>query len=67
MARAVPDTPMALNHFVSLLLSGIYADCRAEIVEQWKEDICEFSQCETVTAKLEGLGLCVGGLEWMRR
>jgi predicted TIM-barrel fold metal-dependent hydrolase len=67
LARAVPDTTMVLDHFGTPLGVGRFAGRRAEIFEQWKQDIAEVAQCPNVMAKLGGLAMPDNGFGWMGR
>ena len=67
IARAVPDTAMVLDHFGTPLGTGVYADKRGEVFEQWKKDIAEIAKCENVVAKLGGLAMPDNGMGWMGR
>ncbi len=67
LARAVPDTPMVLDHFGTPLGVGRFADRRAEIFEQWKKDVAEIAECPNVVAKLGGLAMPDNGFGWMGR
>ena len=67
LARAVPDTPMVLDHFGTPLGVGPYAEKREEIFEQWKLDVREIASCENVVAKLGGLAMPDNGFGWMGR
>ncbi len=67
LARAVPDTPMVLDHFGTPLGVGPYAGRREEIFEQWQKDVAEIAQCENVYAKLGGLAMPDNGFGWMGR
>ncbi|MBW2416310.1 MAG: amidohydrolase family protein [Deltaproteobacteria bacterium] len=67
LARAVPDTPMVLDHFGTPLGVGPYADQREEIFKQWKLDVREIASCQNVVAKLGGLAMPDNGFGWTGR
>jgi predicted TIM-barrel fold metal-dependent hydrolase len=67
LARAVPDTTMVLDHFGTPLGVGRFAGRRAEIFEQWKQDVAEIAACPNVIAKLGGLAMPDNGFGWMGR
>ncbi len=64
LARAVPDTPMVLDHFGTPLGVGPYADQREEIFIAWQQDMVELARCENVVAKLGGLAMPDNGFGW---
>lgn len=64
LARAVPDVTIILDHFGGPLGIGPYKDKRAEIFEQWKQDIAELATCPNVVAKLGGLAMPINGFGW---
>jgi L-fuconolactonase len=66
LARAVPDTPMVLDHFGTPLGVGPYAGRREEIFEAWRRDIEEIAACPNVVAKLGGLAMPDNGFGWDR-
>ena len=67
LARAVPDTPMVLDHFGTPLGVGPHANRREEIHREWRKDIAELARCENVFAKLGGLAMPDNGFGWMGR
>ncbi|MFP6605809.1 MAG: amidohydrolase family protein [Myxococcota bacterium] len=67
LARAVPDTPMVLDHFGTPLGVGRFAGRRAEIFEQWKKGVAEVAECPNVVAKLGGLAMPDNGFGWHER
>lgn len=67
LAEAVPECTMILDHFGTPLGVGLYAGCRDEIFQQWKEDIREISRCPNVYAKLGGLAMPDNGFGWHTR
>ena len=67
LARAVPDTPLMLDHFGTPLGVGRYAGQREAIFAQWKLDIAEIARCRNVVAKLGGLAMPDNGFGWDKR
>ncbi len=67
LAKAVPDTPMVLDHFGTPLGVGPYADKREEIFAAWKDDIAALAECPNVMAKLGGLAMPDNGFGWHQR
>lgn len=64
LAEAVPECTMVLDHFGTPLGVGIYRNARADIFQQWKEDVAAISKCENVYAKLGGLAMPDNGFDW---
>jgi L-fuconolactonase len=64
LAQANPECTMILDHFGSPLGVGIYAGCRDEIFQQWKDDIRAIAKCPNVYAKLGGLAMPDNGFGW---
>ncbi len=67
LARAFPDTKIVLDHFGGPLGIGPYEGQRAQIFEQWKDDIAELARCPNVVAKLGGINMPVNGFGWHKR
>ena len=67
LALAVPECTMVLDHFGTPLGVGVYAGCRDEIFQQWKQDIKAISRCPNVYAKLGGLAMPDNGFGWHTR
>lgn len=67
MARAVPGTLMVLDHIGTPVGTGIYADKKDEVFEQWKKDIADIASCENTVAKLGGFAMPDNGMGWMGR
>jgi predicted TIM-barrel fold metal-dependent hydrolase len=64
LARAVPDTPMVLDHFGTPIGVGRFADRRDAVFDEWKRDIEAISRCHNVVAKLGGLAMPDNGFGW---
>lgn len=67
LARAFPDTRIVLDHFGGPLGIGPYEGQRAQIFQQWKDDIAELARCPNVVAKLGGINMPVNGFGWHKR
>ncbi|MEX2132159.1 MAG: amidohydrolase family protein [Pseudohongiellaceae bacterium] len=67
LAQIVPECTMILDHFGTPLGVNVYANCRDEIFQQWKEDIRAISRCPNVYAKLGGLAMPDNGFGWDKR
>lgn len=67
LARAVPDTLMVLDHLGTPVGTGIYANKRDAVFEEWKKDIADIARCKNVVAKLGGLAMPDNGFGWMGR
>ena len=67
LAKAVPNTTMIFDHFGMPIGVGPYADKRAEIFAQWKDDVEELAKCPNVYAKLGGLAMPDMGFGWNLR
>ena len=61
LAKAFPDQPIIFNHFGGPLGIGPYEGKRAEILEVWKVDVAQLSECQNVVAKLGGLVMPING------
>lgn len=67
LARSVPETTMVLDHLGTPLATGIYANKRDEVFQQWKRDIAEIAKCPNTIAKLGGMAMPDNGFGWMGR
>ena len=67
LARAVPQTPMILDHFGTPLGAGAYAGKQEDIYAQWLDDIAEIAECPNVVAKLGGMAMPDNGFGWHER
>jgi len=67
LAKAFPDTPIILDHIGSPLGIGPYAGKRAEIYQEWKQQITRLATCPNVVVKLGGLGMPICGFGWHER
>jgi predicted TIM-barrel fold metal-dependent hydrolase len=61
LARAFPETKIAVNHVGGPLGIGPYRGMRDEIFVEWKESIRGLASCPNVCIKLGGLGMRFGG------
>lgn len=67
LARAVPDTLMVLDHIGTPIGTGIYADKKDAVFEQWKKDIADIARCDNTIAKLGGFAMLDNGMGWEGR
>lgn len=67
LARAVPGTTMVLDHLGTPVGTGIYANRRDEVFQQWQRDIAEIAKCPNTIAKLGGMAMPDNGFGWMGR
>ncbi|RLA40090.1 MAG: amidohydrolase [Gammaproteobacteria bacterium] len=67
IARAVPGTLMVLDHIGTPVATGVYADKRDAVFEEWKKDIADIASCENTIAKLGGFAMPDNGMGWMGR
>jgi predicted TIM-barrel fold metal-dependent hydrolase len=67
LAQAVPECTMVLDHFGTPLGVGVYAACKDEIFQQWKQEIREIARCPNVVAKLGGLAMPDNGFGWHKQ
>ncbi len=52
LAQHFPNIPIILNH------AGMPADRDPENIEAWRSAIKQLAECDNVTAKISGLGMC---------
>jgi predicted TIM-barrel fold metal-dependent hydrolase len=64
LARAFPDTPIALNHIGGPLFLGRFAGRREEVFAAWRAAIRDVARCPNVVVKLGGMGMRVAALGW---
>jgi predicted TIM-barrel fold metal-dependent hydrolase len=57
LARAFPDTAIALDHCGTPLGIGRFAGRRAEVFEEWRREMAALARCTNVSVKLGGLGM----------
>ena len=67
LARSVPGTTMILDHIGTPVGSGVYADKRDEVFEEWKKSIAEIAACDNTIAKLGGFSMPDNGMGWAGR
>jgi predicted TIM-barrel fold metal-dependent hydrolase len=67
LARAFPETRIALNHVGSPIGIGPYAGKRDEVYFDWLKGIREVAACPNVVVKLGGLGLRATGFGFHER
>ena len=67
LAKKVPDLPIMVDHIGGMLLVGKYRDKKEEVLETWKKNISDLSECPNVQIKLGGLGMPITGHDWHLR
>jgi predicted TIM-barrel fold metal-dependent hydrolase len=67
LARAFPDTKIALDHCGGPAGLGVYANRRDEIFSLWKASIQEIAKCPNVVVKLGGLAMRLLGYDFHER
>lgn len=67
LARAFPETMIALNHVGSPIGIGPYKSKRDEVYAGWSTSIRELASCPNVVVKLGGMGLRVSGFGFNER
>jgi predicted TIM-barrel fold metal-dependent hydrolase len=66
LCRAIPETPVILDHLGGPLGIGPYAGRRAEVLAAWREAMTELATCDNVVVKLGGIGMAIYGMHWHR-
>jgi predicted TIM-barrel fold metal-dependent hydrolase len=66
LCRAVPDTPVILDHLGGPLGIGPYAARRDEVLAGWRASMEDVASCDNVVLKLGGIGMAIYGLGWHR-
>ena len=67
LAKEVPDLQIMVDHIGGMLLVGKYRDRKEEVLETWKKNISDLSECPNVQIKLGGLGMPITGHDWHLR
>ncbi len=67
LARAFPDTKIALDHCGGPIGIGSYANRRDEIFPAWKASVQEIAKCPNVVVKLGGLAMRLLGYDFHER
>jgi len=67
LARAFPDTPIALNHCGGIVGIAAYANQRDAVFRRWRQGLIELSRYPNVVVKLSGLGMRLGGFDFHTR
>ena len=67
LARAVPGTPLVLDHFGTPLGVGRFAGQRESIFANWQRDIARIASNPNVVAKIGGLAMPDNGFGWNLR
>lgn len=66
LCRAVPETPVILDHLGGPLGIGPYAGRRNEVLAEWRESMRDVATCPNVALKLGGIGMAIYGMGWHR-
>ncbi len=64
LARAVPETPMVLNHVGAPLGVGPYLGRRDAVFAEWRAAMKDLASCPNVHIKLGGLAMAIMGFEF---
>ena len=64
LCRAVPDTPVILDHLGGPLGIGPYAGRRDEVLAGWRQSMADVAACDNVVLKLGGIGMAIYGMRW---
>jgi L-fuconolactonase len=64
LCRAVPDTPVILDHLGGPLGIGPYAGRREEVLDGWRQSMTDVAACDNVVLKLGGIGMAIYGMGW---
>jgi predicted TIM-barrel fold metal-dependent hydrolase len=67
LARAIPDTPIVLDHVGGPLHVGAYAGRQQDVFAAWQKAIRSLAACANVHVKLGGLGMRIGGFGFESR
>jgi L-fuconolactonase len=67
LARAFPQQPIVLDHVGGPLGRGWYADKRAEILADWRNQMRELARSPNVFMKLGGIGMRINGFDFHKR
>jgi L-fuconolactonase len=66
LCRAVPETPVVLDHLGGPLGIGPYAGRRDEVLAGWRASMRDVAACDNVVLKVGGIGMAVYGQDWHR-
>ena len=67
LAKQIPTLPIIVDHIGGLLQVGPYSQRKEEVIETWKKNISDLSECPNVSIKLGGLGMPITGHDWHLR
>ncbi len=67
LARAFPQTAIALNHCGGILGAGAYANKRDLLFDKWHDAIADLATCPNVYVKIGGLGMVLSGFGFDQR
>ena len=63
-AKAVPDTPVVINHCGGIVRIGAYEGHRSQVFETWLHGMRQLAKLPNVYVKLGGLGMRINGFEF---
>jgi predicted TIM-barrel fold metal-dependent hydrolase len=63
-AKALPDTPIVIDHCGGVVRIGAYQDRRDEVFTQWRASMRELAALPNVNVKLGGLGMRINGFDF---
>jgi L-fuconolactonase len=66
-ARALPELPIVVDHFGTVIGVGPYRRRQKETFQIWRRDIRELARSSNVFCKLGGMGMIICGAEWHER
>jgi L-fuconolactonase len=67
LCRALPDTPVILDHLGGPLGIGPYAGRRESVLADWRRSMEEVAGCDNVVLKIGGIGMPIYGMRWHRQ
>ena len=67
VAQALPELPVVLDHFGTVIGVGPYVGRERETFQTWRTDIRELSRCPNVSVKLGGMGMVMTGAHFHER
>ena len=67
VAQALPELPVVLDHFGTIIGVGPYVGREQETFQTWRTDIRELSRCPNVSVKLGGMGMVMTGAHFHER
>ncbi|MFZ4534466.1 MAG: amidohydrolase family protein [Alsobacter sp.] len=64
VARLMPDLPIVLDHYGSILGVGPFSAQPRETFEAWRQNLTALAACPNVSVKLGGMGMVICGGRW---